>query len=145
MPDYRDLMAVAKSFARQGRNVDLLAAVHYKDPLYQIVFGRLIGTRYYRKCPDLLIDGRYYEFESFIAPWTKKKVSHMLSSGMKQCSRLIIDNNKGASDRHIRKLIQARIHLNAPLDEVWLYEKGEVRLFYKNNREDDSSLRGNAP
>lgn len=144
-PDFKDLLTIAQCFARSGYEVCLLIPVHYKDPLYSQVFGELIGTRYYRKCPDLLINGMFYEYESYSAPWTKRKVSHMLSSGMKQSSRLIIDNNKGASDRHIRKLIQARLHLNAPLDEVWLYERGEVRHIYKNNREDNSSLRGNAP
>ena len=69
----------------------------------------------------------------------------MLSNGLQQSSRVIIDNNKGAVDRHIGKLIQARLNLHAPIEEVWIYEKGSIRLIYKNNREDESSLRGNAP
>ena len=132
--DYHDLVSISKAFAKMGREVFILSPVHYKDPNYALVFGNLIGTRYYRKCPDLLVDGLYFEYESYKAPWTKRKVSHMLSSGMKQSSRLIINNNKGASDRHIRKLIQARLHLNAPLDEVWIYEKGEIRLIYKKQQ-----------
>ena len=46
---------------------------------------------------------------------------------------LIIDNTKGCSERFIRKQIMARIHLpKQAIDEVWIYEKGNVRLFYKD-------------
>lgn len=65
----------------------------------------------------------------------------MLSHGMGQSPRIIINNTKGCGDRYIRKMIKARCNVNGQIDEVWLYEKGNVRLFYKegkfykNNRE----------
>lgn len=43
---------------------------------------------------------------------------------------LIIDNSKGCSDRIIRKHIMNKTS-NDNIKEVWLYEKGELRLFYK--------------
>ena len=45
---------------------------------------------------------------------------------------IIIDNSKGAADRIIRKAIMARLRIGTDIDEVWLYEKGRKRLFYKN-------------
>ena len=48
--------------AEQGHEVKVLRAFHYKDPLYREVYGELIGTRYYRKCPDLLVDGEFVEY-----------------------------------------------------------------------------------
>lgn len=72
----------------------------------------------------------FYEFEGFAKPWKKSKVSSMISHGTKQSSRIIIDNTKGCSDRYIRKHILARIHAGTTIDEVWLYEKGKMRLFY---------------
>jgi len=55
----------------------------------------------------------------------------MISKGFKQSSRIIINNSKGASDRYLKRLIYDRINNNIPIDEVWLYEKGEVRLLFK--------------
>ena len=62
----------------------------------------------------------------------------MISHGTKQASRIIINNTKGASDRFIRDNIYKRIKdkaFNREIDEVWLYEKGKLRLFYKNGGE----------
>ena len=95
--------------------------------------GGLIGTKYERKCPDLLIGDNYYEYESYERPWNKRKISSMISHGLQQASRIIIDNNKGASDRFIRKSIMARLNIrNQHIDEVWIYEKGQLRLFFKD-------------
>ena len=55
----------------------------------------------------------------------------MLSNGLKQSDRIVINNTKGGSDRIIRKLIKARENISARISEVWLYEKGKLRLFYK--------------
>lgn len=132
--DYNDLIVIANCFARLGHTVKILRSLHYKDSLYKEVYGSLIGTRYYRKCPDLLVDNYFYEYESYEKPWRKKKIQRMLTHGTRQSSRIIINNNKGAVDRHIRKLIMARVNLNAPIDEVWKYEKGEIHLLYKKQQ-----------
>ena len=77
-----------------------------------------------------MIDDKFYEFEGFVKPWSKRKVRNMIKHGLKQYSRIVIDNNKGCSDRYIKRLvfIQAKQTL---VDEVWVYEKGHVRLIYK--------------
>ncbi|GHV27211.1 hypothetical protein FACS1894176_08900 [Bacteroidia bacterium] len=80
----------------------------------------------------MIIDGEFYEYESFCAPFKKEKISNMLSKGMKQSSRIIINNNKGANHRLIKRNIFNRVHLeNQNINEVWIYEKGKVFLVYK--------------
>ena len=140
-PDYKAILTIAILFAKEGHQVKILTSCHYKSEEYRFVYGRLIGTKYERKCPDLLVDDVFYEYEGFIKPWNKRKISNMLSHGLEQADCVIIDNNKGASDRFIRRAIMARLQLkNMCIREVWLYEKGKKRLFYegviiKNNGE----------
>ena len=93
---------------------------------------KLIGTKFERKCPDLLVDGKFYEYEGFEKPWNRRKIKNMLAHGLLQANCIIIDNTKGASDRIIRKAIMARLKIGTTMDEVWLYEKGKKRLFFSN-------------
>lgn len=129
--DYKPILTVATLFAREGHEVRILSDCHYKSPEYNFVFGNLFGTKYERKCPDLLIDGQFYEYEGFEKPWNRRKIKNMLAHGLMQSNRIIIDNTKGASDRIIRKAIMARLRIGTNIDEVWLYEKGQKRLFFK--------------
>ena len=58
----------------------------------------------------------------------------MIAKGAKQSSRIIINNNKGASDRYIRDNIYKRVkdkNYKYNIGEVWLYEKGKLRLLFK--------------
>lgn len=131
--DYKAILTIARIFAKEGKTVRITPRLHHKSEEYRSIYGSLIGTRYERKCPDFQVDGVFYEYEGFIKPWNKKKVGRMLSHGLDQSSRIIIDNTKGCSERFIRKQIMARIHLpKQAIDEVWIYEKGNVRLFYKD-------------
>ena len=129
--DHKDLITISRFFAQKGESVTITTDIHFKDEKYKEVFGALIGTKYERKCPDLIIKGKFYEYESFVPPFSKKKVSTMLKKGLLQSSQIIINNNKGASDRYIKKLIYDRINKGQTIDEVWLYEKGQLRLLYK--------------
>ena len=76
----------------------------------------------------------FYEYESFNPPFKKGKISNMISNGSKQSSRIIINNNKGATDGYILRNILRRLNdrnFNRDINEVWLYEKGKIRLLYK--------------
>jgi hypothetical protein len=106
-PDIQDILHIGDCFARMGCVVKIPRPVHFKCELYQVVYGGLIGTRFERKCPDLIVDGQYYEYESYVRPWNKRKLSNMLSDGLKQSDRLIIDNRDGASFRHILRAIRS--------------------------------------
>ena len=129
--DYKHLITIANIFAKEGKATKLTPVVHFKSDEYKQIYGSLIGTIYDRKCPDLQIDGIFYEFENYTPPFKKIKISHMLNSGLKQSSRIIINNSKGASDRYVKRLIYDRINNNIPVEELWIYEKGNVRLLFK--------------
>ena len=132
--DYKDLLTIANNFAKKGEQAKLMPSVHFKSDEYEKLFGALIGTPYERKCPDLKIGDLFYEYESFSHPFMKRKISNMISHGAKQSSNIIINNNKGASDRFIIRNIKARLNdenFRYDINEVWLYEKGKVRLLFK--------------
>jgi len=132
--DYKSLINIANFFAKEGKTVKLTPTVHFKSDEYKQIYESLTGTIYERKCPDLQIDELFYEFESFIHPFNKGKISNMIAKGAKQSPRIIINNNKGASDRYIRDNIYKRLNdktFKYNIDEVWLYEKGKLRLLFK--------------
>jgi len=129
--DYKHLITIANFFAKEGKTVRLTPVVHFKSSEYKQIYKSLTGTAYERKCPDLDIDGIFYEFENYISQFKKDKLRRMLNNGLKQSDKIIINNSKGASDRYIKKLIFDRIRLNQIINEVWLYEKGKIRLLYK--------------
>lgn len=125
-PDTTDLIHIAGCFARMGCEVTILHPVHFKSPEYALVYGPLIGTKYERKCPDLLIDGFYYEYESYVRPWAKRKLSNMITDGLRQSDRIILDNRDGTSFRQIIRSIRARLNINAQIQEVWVYDGDSV-------------------
>ena len=132
--DYKDLLSIANIFAKEGKSVKLTPRVHFKSDKYDQIYGSLIGTAYERRSPDLKIGDLFYEYESYIPPFNKKKISHMIKKGTKQSSRIIINNNKGASDRFILRNNKERMkdkNFKNEINEVWLYEKGNLRLLFK--------------
>ena len=132
--DYKYLISIANFFAQEGKSVRLNPAVHFKSDEYEQIYESLVGTIYERKCPDLQIDGMFYEFENYTPPFRKKKISHMISQGTRQSSRIIINNNKGASDRYIIRNIYDRLadkNFIYDIEELWVYEKGSLRLLFK--------------
>ena len=131
--DHKDLLTIAREWAHEGKTVQITTGVHYKDDMYTQVFGALNGTKYERKCPDLIINGLFYEYENYTPPFKKGKISHMIKKGTKQSSRIIINNNKGSVERYIHRNILERLkdkNFKYDIDEVWLYEKGKVRRIF---------------
>lgn len=131
--DYNDIMVIGRKFAEMGNDVQVLGTIHFKNPYYQKYFEPLMNSAYYRKCPDLKIGEKYYEYEGFIGSWSKRKLSRMLSHGAIQSPYLIIKNTKGCSDRYILRSIGDRLNdrnYHHVIKEVWLYEKGLVRPLF---------------
>lgn len=129
--DYHDLFMIGRLWAKQGLQVLVLAPIHFKDNLYPLIFGPLIGTRYERKCPDLLVNGKYFEYESFKAPWNRSKLSNMFKNGLKQSSRVIMNNNKGCSLRFYQSRVLSRIKSGDSIEELWIFEHSKLICLYK--------------
>ena len=127
--DYEDILAIANCLAETGHEVRILHAVHYKDTLYREVFGELIGTRYYRKCPDLLVDGCFVEYESFRSEQPKNAFRNMLHNGLAQSDRIII-RHCNLSDGYMFQQIHGQIQNGVPVERVWVFDGSKIRLIY---------------
>lgn len=131
--DYETLVSVAKDFANQlGKSVTVLPDVNRKSSLYAMFFPELVGTVYDRKCPDLRIDGKLYEVEGYKS--LDNAISHMITRGRRQCSRIIIKRPGTMSDRTVERQVRnrlAKISKDDPyqVEEVWVHDdKGVTRL-----------------
>ena len=132
--DFRNLLTIAIFFAKGGKLVQLTPTVHFKSDVYKKIYASLIGSAYERKCPDLKIGKFFYEYESYLPPFKKEKISNMIRKGSIQSSRIIINNSNGASDRYLKWNIYKRFNdksFKLEIDEVWIYEKGKIRLVFK--------------
>jgi hypothetical protein len=127
--DYNDILAIANCLADRGHEVKVLHAVHYRDPLYRAVFGELIGTRYYRKCPDLLVDGVFVEYESFKSDQPKNAFRNMLHNGLAQSDNIII-RQCNLTDRYMYQQIRGQSQKGYSVSNVWIFDGKEVRLLY---------------
>lgn len=133
--DYKAIVTISRQFAEEGGIVKITPRVHIKSEEYKIIYSSLLGTKYEGKCPDFMVDGVFYEYEGFKRPWKKRKVKNMLTHGIVQSPNVVINNTKGCSDRFIRSTIIEKLkHNNGDLKEVWVYEKGKVRLFFKQGK-----------
>lgn len=127
--DYEDILAIADYLAREGHEIKVLHAVHYKDHLYREVFGELIGTRYYRKCPDLLVDGEFVEYESYSTSQPKNAFRNMLHNGLAQSDRIII-RQCNLTDSYMIQQVYGQIRNGVPVIKVLIFNGIEVRLLY---------------
>ena len=127
--DYNDIMAIAECLASCGHEVKVLHAVHYKDPLYREVFGELIATRYYRKCPDLLVDGDFVEYESYNTNQPKKAFRNMMHNGLQQSDSLII-RSCNLTVNYMARQIQGYMQNGLAVSKVWIFNGKEIQLIY---------------
>lgn len=128
--DYEDILAVAECLAENGHEVKMLHAVHYKDPLYRKVFGELIGTRYYRKCPDLLVDGEFVEYESYTSSQPKNALRNMLHNGLTQSDSVII-RQSNLTDGYMLRAIQGYLQNGFSISKIQLFNGQYIRTLYK--------------
>ena len=122
-------MAVAECLGSDGHEVKVLHAVHYKDPIYREVFGELIGTKYYRKCPDLLVDGDFVEYESYKSDQPKNAFRNMLHNGLAQSDSIIL-RHCNLSDGYMLQQVQGKTKNGISVSNVWIYDGLGVRLLY---------------
>ena len=131
--DYHKLHAAALFFAKQGRHVVLTPKLTRSPNFeYAQIYSSLMGTKYEGKCPDMLIDGKWYEHEGFTSDNPKNAFRNMLTHGLKQASRLIIESPK-LTDGYMLRCIYGRIKCGLDIDEIYLHEdNGNFRCLYKN-------------
>ena len=130
--DFQRILRCADFFARQGRRVVLPPKmdVPYKNPAYDRIYGSLRGTPYYGKCPDLCVDGVWYEHEGFVHDNPKSNFSNMCKRGLRQSDRIIVEDC-GLTDGYMKRNILVRIHEGQCIMEFWVKDKTGLRLLYK--------------
>lgn len=102
--------------------------------VYQNIYHSLMGTRYEGKCPDLLVDGKWYEHEGFATDNPKRAFRNMLTHGLKQSDRLIIDR-LDLTEAYMKRIIYQRVKDGHGIAEIWIKDGQELRLLYKKSEE----------
>ena len=131
--DFNKLNEIATFFAKeQGANVILTPKMSRPPKFqYECVYSSLIGTKYEGKCPDLCINGVWYEYEGFISDKPKRAFSNMLNHGLKQSSRIIIDK-PNLTERYMIRSIKNRLNNGEVINEIWIRDNnGRISLLYK--------------
>lgn len=130
--DFVKLVDIAENFARTGSTVKLTPKMSRPPKFqYECVYESLVGTKYEGKCPDLNIDGKWYEHEGFVTDNPKNAFRNMMHDGLMQSNRLIIDRPE-LTARYMRRGIIERVRRGEDIAEVWLREaNGECTLLYK--------------
>ena len=130
--DFRRIMSCANKFAQQGKTVMMTPKLNvpYKNPAYDMIYGTLKGTPYYGKCPDLLINGVWYEHEGFSGEKPQRSFRNMCYHGLKQCDRLVLEDC-GLTFGYMYRSLLGRLDRNEKIKEVWIHSEQEMRLLYK--------------
>ena len=101
---------------------------------YESLYYDLIGTKYEGKCPDLKIDGLWYEHEGFVTDNPKTAFRNMLNHGLKQSSRIII-NRPNLTYAFMKRIIKQRVKDGHDIDEVWIMDDNSIIPLYKKSEE----------
>ena len=131
--DFQRIVSCAIFFAEQGKQVILTPKFNspLKNEQYHEIYHSLIGTKYYGKCPDLCIDGIFYEHEGYIVNNPKANFSNMLHRGLAQSDHIIIEKCN-LSERIMKKSIRDRIKAGVSIKEIWVHEGKQLSLLFKN-------------
>jgi len=97
-----------------------------------------MGTPYWNKCPDFLVDGVWYEHEGYdtkkdLSEWQKKSDTYcnMVGRGIKQSNRIIVEDT-GVGQRWARRIIYNRVHREKQdIREVYIRTAEGLELIYK--------------
>jgi len=131
--DFHRILACAKYFAKCGKQVVMPPKldVPYKNPAYNQIFGSLRGTPYYGKCPDMLVDNKWYEHEGFVHVNPKMNFSNMCKRGFRQSDRIIIEKCN-LTDGYMLRSIEGQKKSGVRITELWVHEGNDCRQIYKN-------------
>lgn len=128
--DYADLLTIAECLAKEGHIVKILHSVHYKDSLYNLIFGDLSGTKYYRKCPDIFVDDFFVEYESYKTESPRNAFRNMLHNGLAQSDNIII-RHCNLTDGYMLRTLRGHIQNGVSVSRVWIFDGNSLRLLYK--------------
>jgi isopropylmalate/homocitrate/citramalate synthase len=133
--DFESLLQICRFFAIQGKHCIILPkSLHRKSQEYQFIFKKLFGSRYEGKCPDLLIDGMFYEHEGHISQNEKKAFRNMMNRGSAQASRIIIEDCN-ISNSFMLRSIAGKQKIGVKIEELWILNQNELKQIYKTEKQ----------
>lgn len=133
--DYQKLIQIADFFARHGHEARLTPKMSRPQKfVYQNIYHSLMGTKYEGKCPDLLVDDKWYEHEGFISTNPKRAFRNMLNDGLKQSDRLIIER-PDLTEAYMKRVIHQRVKEGQAIAEIWIKDGRKLQLLYKKSEE----------
>ncbi len=133
--DYPKLVQIAEFFAKDGATATLTPKMSRPPKFqYECVYKSLIGTKYEGKCPDLNINGKWYEHEGFTSSNPKNAFRNMLNDGLKQSDKLIVDK-PNLTEAYMKRVVRQRIKDGQDIKEIWLKAGSEMQLLYKKSEE----------
>lgn len=130
--DYQKLIQVAEFFAKDGATATLTPKMARPPKFqYECVYKSLVGTKYEGKCPDVNVNGEWYEHEGFTSSNPKNAFRNMMRDGLLQSNRIVIDR-PDLTERYMRRSIFGRVERGEDIKEVWVREEdGSLTLLYK--------------
>ena len=132
--DYERIYTCCKHFAKQGKRAIIMPSINYKDPIYQVLYKDLIGTQYERKCPDICVDGVFYEHEGFCSSNHKKAFLNMMKRGTKQSSRIIIEDC-GITERYVKRWCVNIVVSDKHIEELLVIDRtGNIRTIFSKKQ-----------
>ncbi len=133
--DYQKLVQVAEFFAKDGATATLTPKMSRPPKFqYECVYKSLVGTKYEGKCPDINVNGEWYEHEGFTSSNPKNAFRNMLNDGLKQSDKLVIDK-PNLTEAYMKRVIRQRIKDGQDIKEIWLKTGSEMQLLYKKSEE----------
>ena len=94
-----------------------------KPPFLQLIVN-------YGKCPDLLVDGIWYEHERFCGEKPKRSFRNMCNHGFQQSNRIIIEDC-GLTKGYMLRSIGGQQKAGIKISELWIHRNGKYKLLYK--------------
>lgn len=122
--DLNDLRVIAKHFADSGEKVYIMPKItHFDNDLYKCLFR----GAYSKKCPDLLVGEKYFEYESYVVLKEKETLSKMVKNGLYQASNIIVDlRGTNYSYENYKKLLSDKIKKGYKIDSAYALTKDEI-------------------
>ena len=139
--DFKNVFACCEYFAQQGKYVLITPSFTgdtFKNPNYHKIYASLMGTLYWSKCPDFLVDGVWYKHEGYD---TKKDLSDrqkradtfcwMMKRGVKQSDRIIVEDCR-VGRFFAKRTIYNRVNIEKQnISEVYIRTDEGLELIYK--------------
>ena len=93
--DFDNVFACCEYFAKQGKHVIITPSFSgdvFRNPNYLLIYASLMGTPYWGKCPDFIVDGVWYEHEGYDEEKDltdrQKKSRHILLDDEARCKAI---------------------------------------------------------